>query len=220
MQYRVPQNVDIEDKVIGPLSLRQFIFLLIGTAFILILYFVLIGPLRLLFWLLTLVIIGITGVFAFARYGDQPFEVFALGALKTLRTPKQRIWKREVETETPVAKADAPAKEISRPKSLTEVRGDLGHLAEIIDSGGRLNPGQDSRITTIDSTPLVVNDAPDLLNRGESENSAIDPLIERSEKTQPKREPLISEVASISPDQQFNYPSVQVSNYISTTKIK
>jgi hypothetical protein len=219
MQYRVPQNVDIEDKVIGPLSLRQFIFLLIGVAILLVLYFVLIGPLRILFWLMVLVVGGITGVFTFARYGDQPFEVFALGALKTLTTPKERIWKREVEAMAPVEKAVAP-KEKRVTKSLIEVRGDLSHLAEVIDSGGHVTQGGDDRVASFNISPTNPNDAPDLLNRGETDNATIDPMINKAEVTAPKREPLISESASLAPSQQFNYPQVQVLDNNNLSNIK
>ena len=38
MQYQVPQFIDVEDKIFGPLTIRQFFYLLGGAAFIFILY--------------------------------------------------------------------------------------------------------------------------------------------------------------------------------------
>ncbi len=41
LQYKVPQNVDVEDKIIGPLTAKQFIQSLIGFSIVYILYFTL-----------------------------------------------------------------------------------------------------------------------------------------------------------------------------------
>lgn len=222
MQYRVPQNVDIEDRVIGPLSLRQFIFLLVGTSIILVLYFILVGPLRLLFWLLAIVIGAITGVFTFARYGDQPFEVFALGAIKTLVNPRMRIWKREVEADIKVKKAPSVQQKNEKrtTKSLLEVQSNLSRLAQIVDSGGHIEESSGERIASVPKNTTSVNDAPDLLNRGETDNANIDPMIERASGETPKREPLVSEVSSISPDQNFDYPKIEITENNSYKKVK
>ena len=37
-QFTVPQFIDVEDKVIGPITVRQFIILLFGGGFIFIAY--------------------------------------------------------------------------------------------------------------------------------------------------------------------------------------
>ena len=39
MQFKVPQFIDIEDKIIGPLTLKQFIYLLGGLGVIAISWF-------------------------------------------------------------------------------------------------------------------------------------------------------------------------------------
>lgn len=38
MQYKIPQNVQIEDKIVGPLTLRQLIYLGIGGGFTYVIY--------------------------------------------------------------------------------------------------------------------------------------------------------------------------------------
>ena len=38
MQYQVPQFIDVEDKIFGPLTIRQFFYLLGGAAIVFILY--------------------------------------------------------------------------------------------------------------------------------------------------------------------------------------
>jgi hypothetical protein len=41
MQYQVPQFIDIEDKIVGPLTLKQFLYLAVGGAIIMATFFLL-----------------------------------------------------------------------------------------------------------------------------------------------------------------------------------
>ena len=38
MQFNVPQFIDIEDKIIGPLTLKQFLFLVAGAGLLFVLW--------------------------------------------------------------------------------------------------------------------------------------------------------------------------------------
>lgn len=212
MQYKVPQNVDIEDRVIGPLTLRQFMIILVAVGTILILYFVLVGILQILFWILALVIGGAAGVLAFGKYGDQHLEVFALGAWKTLTSPRTRVWKKEAELHQMTKKAEEPApkKEETQKRSLEEARDDLESLAELVDSGGYSKGNTKDRIVMSEPPNPDDSGAPDVLLAAERKNSEIDPIMERSGKAAPKREPLVSEVASVSPNKKFEYPQIDV----------
>lgn len=212
MQYKVPQNVDIEDKVIGPLTLRQFMIILVATGTILILYFVLVGILQILFWILALMIGGAAGVLAFGKYGDQHLEVFALGAWKTLTTPRLRVWKKETDLHQMTAKAKPKEekKEERHTRTAEEARNDLESLAQLVDSGGYSRVAKKDRVVMAEAPNLDDSGAPDVLSRAESGNREIDPLMERSEKTVPKREKLVSEAAKVSPNKKFDYPQVEM----------
>lgn len=92
MQYRVPQNIDQEDKILGPLTFVQFIYVLIGGATLLVL-FAAVGPNFLLFFLLGLPILLLTVAFALIKVQGQPFTRFFVSLLVYLKQPKQRLWR-------------------------------------------------------------------------------------------------------------------------------
>lgn len=91
-QFVVPQFIDVEDKIFGPITTRQFlIFLTTGlTLFIMF---------RLadfsLFVLSCVVFGGLAIVFAFVRPNGQAFHYFLLNLVQTLRKPSTRIWSKD-----------------------------------------------------------------------------------------------------------------------------
>lgn len=89
MQYRVPQHIDQEDKVLGPLTFVQLIYALIGGAILLILFAIL--PIG-LFTILAIPLIALTAAFALLKVQDQPFSRFFVAILVYLKLPKHRIW--------------------------------------------------------------------------------------------------------------------------------
>lgn len=215
MQYKVPQNVDIEDKVIGPLTLRQFMILLVTTAIILVLFFLLPGPLRFFFFMLA-ILVGSAGVaIAFTKYGDQNMETFLMSAMRTFSAPRQRIWKKAIEpTQTMVTAEVKPAEEKPvEKKTLTAERDDLNKLAELVDSGGYVSVSQKDRVIgEIGKQELGVEPeaVTDVLEKTESQSPILDNEIAAAHTTAPKREPLVSEVATVTPDQNFDYPKISV----------
>ena len=79
--YKVIQDVEAEDKLVGPLSLRQFIYAAIA-AFLLYLSFFAIAkgvPFLLLFFVPPALF---TGFLAVPWHSDQPTEVWALAKLR------------------------------------------------------------------------------------------------------------------------------------------
>ena len=89
-QFVVPQFLDVEAKIIGPITARQFSILLATLLAEFIVY-------RLFLSLLPLIAIGIpvlaTGiVFAFGKVNGQPFHFIVLNMIQTLRKPHIRVW--------------------------------------------------------------------------------------------------------------------------------
>jgi len=85
----VPQFIDVEDKIFGPVTTRQFVILLI-TGLILFLVFKLADTT--LFIFLSLIIGGFALVLAFVKINGQPFHFFILNIIQTMRRPGLRIW--------------------------------------------------------------------------------------------------------------------------------
>ena len=92
-QFQLPQFIDVEDKVFGPLTAKQFVYVLAGAAFVVIIWvFQLPG---IIFWPLAIVVGGFFGALAFFKYNGQPFVVLVNNATNHVLHTRLYIWKRE-----------------------------------------------------------------------------------------------------------------------------
>src|SRR3989338_6524135 len=90
-QFVVPQFIDVEDKIFGPITTRQFIILLVGGGIVFLAYRF--GDLA-LFAVILAVVGGITFLFAFGKINGQLFHYFLLNIAQTLRKPGLRVWQK------------------------------------------------------------------------------------------------------------------------------
>jgi len=94
MRFEVPQFIEIEDKIFGPLTWRQFLYLGGGVGMGVVLFlttniivFVLVGlPLALL-----------AGALAFYPVNNRPFSFFLEAIINYVKGTKLYIWKQERE---------------------------------------------------------------------------------------------------------------------------
>lgn len=99
MKFRVPQFIDIEDKIIGPLTLKQFGYVVGagGVSFILWTFI----PIH---FLAVIVIVPVAGLFlalAFVKYNNRSFGEFLESAFMYYTGAKIYTWKQpapELET--------------------------------------------------------------------------------------------------------------------------
>ena len=134
--YKVIQDIEAEDKLIGPLTLRQFIYAGICAAT---LYLCFILLTKGLYWLLPVFfpIAAGSGFFAWPFAGQQPTEVWALAKIRFIVKPRRRIWDQSGAKE--LVTITAPKKvEVNYTNGLsqTEVKSRLRALADTIDSRG------------------------------------------------------------------------------------
>lgn len=139
MKYVVPQFIDVEDKIIGPITARQFVILLVTALFAFISYklfdftlFVVVG----------LVEFAIGGIIAFLRINGQPFHFFMLNVVQTLRRPMLRPWDKEL---TPgeireLAITPPPPPPSPRIRKEALVARKLSDLSLVVNTGGIYNP--------------------------------------------------------------------------------
>ena len=88
--YKVPQDVEAEDKLLGPFTFRQFIYLLISAAGIAIIF-----GLFQIFPLLAIIPIPFTFFFlilALPLKKDQPMEVYLASIASFYLKPNTRRW--------------------------------------------------------------------------------------------------------------------------------
>jgi hypothetical protein len=88
-QFTVPQFIDEEDKILGPITTRQFIILLVMAGVIFLEYKLFDFSLFLTLGLLTA---GAFFIFAFGRINGRPFHFFLLNLLQSLFMPRLRLW--------------------------------------------------------------------------------------------------------------------------------
>ena len=132
MQFKVPQNIDMEDKIIGPLTLTQFFYLLFGGVII----YTLFGKLAVtgysfLFWILAIPIGTISFAMAFVKIQDRPFSSFFFAMIKFMTTPRARSWQRYTKPVAPKPKKTIKKTAVNPKKSFDTVR--VSELSEVLD---------------------------------------------------------------------------------------
>lgn len=99
MRFTVPQFIEQEGKIIGPLTLRQFAFVGVAAAICFILYFT-IGKISFfLFLLLSTAIIGTGASLAFLKVNNQSLPKILINFFRFTIGSKIYIWQKK---ETPI----------------------------------------------------------------------------------------------------------------------
>ncbi len=93
MQFQVPQFIDVEDKIFGPLTLKQFIYLAGGAGASAALYVYL--PFKILAILLVLPIAAFSLALAFYKMNNKPFIDVVQSAFYYVIGGKLYIWKQK-----------------------------------------------------------------------------------------------------------------------------
>lgn len=146
-QFTVPQFIDVEDKIIGPITTRQFLIFMAAA--------ILIGILYKILEFNTFVVVGsfiflLAIIFGFVRINGRPFHFFMLNVIQTIRRPGIRIWNNRLasvvdENKIPTLKFDSTksTKEYYKKSRLAELslvvdtegeyRGDYEENLEIIN---------------------------------------------------------------------------------------
>ena len=91
-QFTVPQFIDVEDKIFGPITTRQFVILLIA-ALVIFIAFKLADTT--LFIFLLAVVGGFSLILAFVKINGQAFHYFILNIIQTMRRPSRRVWNKQ-----------------------------------------------------------------------------------------------------------------------------
>lgn len=95
--FQVPQFIDIEDKIIGPISLRQFIILVVTAAAV----FLLFKVLQIWLWIIVGGSVGALGMaLAFLKINGQNFSRVALNFLRYMINPRLYVWQRSGQKRT------------------------------------------------------------------------------------------------------------------------
>ena len=134
-QYKVPQDVEADDKLIGPFSFRQFVYLLIAAGLI-----ALAVGLFQLFPLLAIIPIPFALFFlalALPLKKDQPMETYLAALVSYYLKPRTKVWM-SGQKESTILITAPKIKEDKRTRDITgeEATHRLSFLADIVDTGG------------------------------------------------------------------------------------
>ena len=92
MRFQVPQFIEVEDKIFGPLTFKQFVYLAGGGGICLILFMFL--P-KFMAILMCIPVAVFSLALAFYKVNEKPFINMVEAFLKYLITNKLYIWKKE-----------------------------------------------------------------------------------------------------------------------------
>lgn len=132
-KFVVPQFIENEARVFGPITVRQFLIVLVGGLFVFISYKL--SDLTLFIFQTILIVISV-GTLAFAKINAMPFHFFLLNFVQSLKKPKVRVWaKEDIKVEHKKGK-DEDKKEKIIPRKPLAPKKKLSELSLIIDTGG------------------------------------------------------------------------------------
>lgn len=140
-QYKVPQNLDIEDKIIGPFTLKQFLYILGGAVACYFIY-VILAPYGLTTVILAdFPVAALTVAIVFVKINERPFTFFLMSFVTFVSRPQEFIWGR-FSGQTDI-KMSTGEKMVIRRKEVKKIsKGDEGvkskleRLSMIVDARG------------------------------------------------------------------------------------
>lgn len=181
--YKVPQDVEADDKLLGPFSFRQFIYLIIVAmagflAWALAQVFIVLA-------IIPIPIILLFGALALPLRKDQPMEIYLAALISFFLKPRKRLWDPEgIET---LIEITAPKTvEVRRVKDLSqdEAVQRLSYLADIVDSGGWAIRGVSGASTVMNNDVyLEAQSAVDVLDTNNSVAHNFDQMMASSTQT-------------------------------------
>ncbi|MDR0979912.1 MAG: PrgI family protein [Candidatus Nomurabacteria bacterium] len=138
--YKVPQDVEAEDKLLGPFSFRQFVYLLIGAGLLAAAYGLFsVGGIIALFAIVPVPPALILIILALPLRKEQTMTQYLGSVLKFHLNPKVRVWQPDgIQHDIAI---EAPRVEDARSRirniGANEASKRLSFLANIVDTEGR-----------------------------------------------------------------------------------
>jgi hypothetical protein len=180
--YKVPQDVEAEDKLIGPFSFRQFVYLIIAVIGIALAWGLAQLFIPLLF--IPVPIIIFFGALALPLRKDQPMEIYLAAVVSFYLKPRKRLW--QPDGIQSLVEITAPKEiEVQRAKDLTQLEAErrLSYLADIVDTGGWAVRG----VETAPVSPMQADayydaqQAEDVLDSSGGVSQSFDAMISQSD---------------------------------------
>lgn len=137
-QFVVPQFIDVEDKIFGPITTRQFLILLVAGGLIYLSFELFDFA---LFIICTAFIGGFSLVLAFVKINGQPFHYFMLNFFESVHRPAIRVWgkvysHKELDYLRKLMPETVEEQQMVKPVSRERIR----DLSLLVNTGGYYKP--------------------------------------------------------------------------------
>lgn len=181
--YKVPQDVEADDKLLGPFSFRQFIYLIIVALSIAAAWGL--SQLFIALAILPLPLVVFFGALALPLRKDQPMETYLAAIVSFYLKPRKRFW--DPDGLQSLIEITAPkVVEVQRTKEFGQEEAErrLSYLADVVDTRGWAVRGVAG--PTIPDTPLnpdlyyEAQQTEDVLDTGGRMAQAIDSRLSES----------------------------------------
>ena len=117
MQYQVPQFIDVEDKIFGPFTFKQFIYMIGGIALSYILYRFI--PSLIFSAVPIIIVLAFSAALAFYRVNNRPFINVLESAFRYSVGSKLYLWKKDDKKQAALIEAKMKANEKDKSKGTT-----------------------------------------------------------------------------------------------------
>ena len=137
MQFQVPQFIDIEDKLFGPFSFKQFMYMLGGGGLAFVLYKFL--PIFIAVPVI-LPVLGLAGALTFYKVNNRPFILILEAWFHYVLTKKLYIWKKAMQgAKKNTAVVETPSIPQYIPKLSSSKLHDLSWSLNVLDASKKSN---------------------------------------------------------------------------------
>jgi hypothetical protein len=137
MQFKVPQDVQREDTIIGPITLKQMIILGVGGGIAYAIYISLAKTYYVEIWLPPVaIVLALTAALAFLNIYNMSFEKFIMRLFEYTMLARKRIWIQG--TGRPFYMPELPQRKQQKvgPGAKTTGKKSIQELTSILDSQG------------------------------------------------------------------------------------
>lgn len=176
--YKVPQDVEADDKLIGPFSFRQFIYLIIVALAIALAWGL--AQIFIVLAIIPLPIILLFGALALPLRKDQPMEIYLAAIVSFYLKPHKRLWDPDgidsmIEITVP------KTVEVNRTKDITQADAEqrFSYLANIVDTQGWAIRGAGGPGAMNNDVFLEAQSAQDVLDKGNSVAQSFDAMMSK-----------------------------------------
>lgn len=200
-EHKVPQDVEADDKLIGPFSFRQFVYLMValGCGFVAFVFAQIAIPLAIIPAPVCIFFL----IIALPLRKDQPTEIYVAALIKYFLKPKTRIW--QADGEKPLVEISNPT--IDEAPKIKDLAGDevsrrLSFLSNLSDTQGWSTRGLSAPINNTnlnDEFAINAVNAEDIMDSALSDS--FDQLLDKSE--QQIRQNAINQMNNVAQAQQM-----------------